>query len=102
MSAIPTSLGLKDGTILVMEWSDGQRRTYTAKELRDRCPCASCRDKRSQPSSLLPVLTPQETRPLTIVDMQPVGNYAYGIMFSDGHSTGIFTLESLREMGRQG
>ena len=31
--------------------------------------------------------------------MQPTGRYAYSIHFSDGHDTGIFTLESLREMG---
>ena len=28
--------------------------------------------------------------------MNPVGRYAYGIDFSDGHNTGIYTLESLR------
>jgi DUF971 family protein len=32
--------------------------------------------------------------------MKPVGNYAYSIEFSDGHNTGIYTLESLREMGQ--
>jgi DUF971 family protein len=31
--------------------------------------------------------------------MDPVGHYAYGIHFSDGHNTGIYTLESLRELG---
>jgi DUF971 family protein len=31
--------------------------------------------------------------------MKPVGNYAYSIEFSDGHDTGIFTLENLRDMG---
>jgi len=33
--------------------------------------------------------------------MDPVGNYAYRILFSDGHDTGIFTLELLRELGRR-
>jgi DUF971 family protein len=28
-----------------------------------------------------------------------VGSYAYSIDFSDGHNTGIYTLESLRELG---
>ena len=40
-----------------------------------------------------------EARPLTIASMQPVGNYAYSIAFSDGHDTGIFTLEFLHEHG---
>jgi DUF971 family protein len=31
--------------------------------------------------------------------MAPVGNYAYAIAFSDGHDTGIYTIEYLRELG---
>jgi DUF971 family protein len=50
---------------------------------------------------MLPILSPAETAPLRIVGMNPVGRYAYGIDFSDGHNTGIYTLESLREMGRE-
>jgi DUF971 family protein len=33
--------------------------------------------------------------------MKPVGNYAYAISFSDGHDTGIYTIEYLRELGDQ-
>jgi len=33
--------------------------------------------------------------------MKPVGNYAYSIAFSDGHDTGIYTLELLRQLGRR-
>jgi DUF971 family protein len=28
-----------------------------------------------------------------------VGQYAYSIEFSDGHSSGIYTLDYLRELG---
>jgi DUF971 family protein len=31
--------------------------------------------------------------------MEPQGHYAYAIHFSDGHNTGLFTLESLLELG---
>jgi DUF971 family protein len=48
----------------------------------------------------LPVLSAAEARPLTISKMEPVGNYAYSIEFSDGHGTGIYTLELLRQLGR--
>ncbi len=30
--------------------------------------------------------------------MSPVGRYAYKITWSDGHDTGIFTLEHLRAL----
>jgi DUF971 family protein len=50
---------------------------------------------------LLPVLSAAETRPLEITNMEPVGNYAYAIEFSDGHNTGIYTLELLRQLGQE-
>jgi DUF971 family protein len=47
----------------------------------------------------LTVLSPQELTPLAIAGMKPVGQYAYSVEFSDGHSSGIYTLEYLRELG---
>jgi DUF971 family protein len=105
---LPTKLERPEPNALRIHWSDGQVRRYTARELRDRCPCATCREKRTQASSpqsaapasgLLTVLSPAEARPLTIEGMQPVGSYAYQIQFSDGHNTGIYTLEHLRQLG---
>ena len=99
----PVNLQLAGENSLRIEWSDGERREYTFRELRDRCPCATCREKRKEPpapSTSLPILSAAEVRPLKILGMKPVGNYAYAIEFSDGHDTGIYTLEHLREMGR--
>ncbi|MCA9246622.1 MAG: DUF971 domain-containing protein [Planctomycetales bacterium] len=98
----PTNLELDDDGRLLIDWSDGTRRRYRAFELRDRCPCATCREKRRAPAPSpleLNVLSPAEARPVAIQGMQPVGRYAYAIHFSDGHDTGIYTFESLREMG---
>ncbi len=86
----------------MVRWSDGHRRRYRVQELRDNCPCATCREKRqaeTTDSTLLPVLSLEETQPLRIVGMKPVGSYAYSISFSDGHDTGIYTLDQLRSSG---
>jgi DUF971 family protein len=99
MNLLPTKLELAGGDRLRIVWSDGQVREYAFRELRDKCPCATCREKRKAPPPLLPVLSPAETQPLRITGMKPTGSYAYTIDFSDGHNTGIYTLESLREMG---
>ena len=48
----------------------------------------------------LPVLKMVQTQPLTISAMEPVGNYAYSIRFSDGHDTGIFAFDLLRHLGQ--
>jgi DUF971 family protein len=104
VSAQPTQLERLDEQRLLIHWSDGRKREYTFAELRSACPCASCREKRSAPPappSLLPVLSAAEARPLSIASMSPVGNYAYSIEFSDGHNTGIYTLELLRGLGKE-
>jgi DUF971 family protein len=104
MDAQPEKLGLTSAGQLRIDWSDGEAREYSVRELRDKCPCATCREQRSAPPpplTQLPILSAAETQPLRIIAMTPVGRYAYGIDFSDGHNTGIYTLESLREMGHQ-
>jgi DUF971 family protein len=102
MNVQPTKLEIVGGNRLRITWNDLQVREYTFRELRDACPCATCREKRNappEPSTLLPIISEADIRPLRITAMKPVGNYAYSIDFSDGHNTGIYTLESLREMG---
>ncbi len=56
-------------------------------------------ERAAQPPNPLQVLSPAEARPLKIAALKPVGNYAYAIDFSDGHDTGIYTLELLRALG---
>ena len=103
MPARPTKLALTDDNRLRIEWNDGAVGLISVGELRNACPCATCREKRMQPpppALSLAVLSPAEARPLKLAAMHPVGNYAYSLHFSDGHNTGIYTLESLREMGQ--
>ena len=97
----PTALQFSDDNHLLIDWSDGQRRKYSVRGLREGCPCATCREKRSQPKDpfALPTLKQVQTEPLKIAGMQPMGNYAYSIAFSDGHDTGIFAFDLLRQLG---
>ncbi len=98
----PTALQRTPDNRLLIDWSDGQRRSYRVRELREACPCATCREKRSQPVDplALPVLKQVRTQPLTIAAMEPMGNYAYSIRFSDDHDTGIFAFDLLRQLGQ--
>jgi DUF971 family protein len=101
MNIQPMELKLAAPDVLEIAWSDGEIRQYPVRMLRENCPCATCLEKRSaeEPPNLLPILNAQELAPLRITSMKPTGNYAYGIEFSDGHDTGIFTLELLRSLG---
>ena len=111
-SPVPENLSRIAPNEIEIVWSDGQTMRYTAKKLRDVCPCATCREKRrgeeqkisnakAKSNMLLPVLAASEAKPLTIERLRPVGNYAYNIAFGDGHDSGIFTLEFLHQIGSQ-
>ncbi len=102
---VPISLRKTAGRELEIVWDDKVRQLISFRLLRSECPCATCREKDAGKAEgakthlgMLPVLSPAEARPLDILSMRPVGNYAYNIEFSDGHNSGIFTFELLREL----
>ncbi len=94
----PTALRKDGPDRLVIEWGDGHRGVYTWRHLRENCPCASCREEKSQPANPLRVLKPGELLPPAPTAMPAVGRYAYKIVWNDGHETGIYTLEYLRSL----
>jgi len=106
MSA-PAPISLKgDAESLRIEWSDGVVHRLPWRVLRERCPCATCTGHGdgpppAPPPGSLPVLSAAEAQPLRVLGMRPVGNYAYGINFSDGHNTGIYSITYLRELGEE-
>ncbi len=103
---VPVRIEKLDSRELVIEWSDEVVQQIPFRTLRDGCQCATCNDRRTKElssdkkNSMLPILTAAEAQPLDILKMHPVGNYAYNIHFSDGHSTGIFTFELLRSFSK--
>jgi DUF971 family protein len=43
MDVQPTDLKLVTADRLRISWSDGMVREYAVRELREKCPCATCR-----------------------------------------------------------
>ena len=105
MNDYPTRLERTSDSLRI-EWSDGVVQEITIRELQRQCPCATCRERAKgesqssalSPFQLLPIATPQAA-PLAIARMEPVGNYAYSIHYSQGCSKGIYTFELLRALG---
>jgi DUF971 family protein len=101
----PTALAIVDEIFLQITWNDGVVQRTKIEKLRAVCPCATCREKErakaEKPKGLLPVLTAAEAQPLKITRMTPVGNYAYNVDFSDGHGSGLFTIEMLRDLAKE-
>jgi Mrp family chromosome partitioning ATPase/DUF971 family protein len=63
--------------------------------LRRQCRCASCVEEFSGRALLRPEDIPDHVYPLR---MQPMGNYAIAIQWSDGHASSIFPYEILLEL----
>ena len=82
--------------LLTIDWADGHRSQYDAVPLRLLCPCAFCRGEAGRPGWLdtNPTLTAEQTQ---IVGARLVGQYAIAVTWADGHDTGYYTYESLRD-----
>jgi DUF971 family protein len=102
-SAAPTRLKLKRDRGLEIEWPDGSHFELSLATLRSMCPCAQCRETRAgaktaKPATRLTVLPGNYSGALTALGAEPVGNYAIRIDWSDGHGSGIYSFQYLREL----
>lgn len=83
-----------DGTVRIV-WADGHASAFAPGDLRFACRCASCVDEWTGDQRLQRGDVDAAVRS---VGMQLVGNYALHITWSDGHSTGIYTWDTLRSL----
>jgi DUF971 family protein len=79
---------------LHITWADGHRTVFANKALRERCPCAACVNELTGARVLDPASVASDIR---ADEIALVGRYAIRIRWSDGHATGIFTFQRLRE-----
>ena len=77
-------------------WADGHAPLDDVTALRWLCPCAYCRGEAGMPGWLdsAPTLTSEQVR---MTDIHLVGNYAVAPHWGDGHSTGFYTFNLLRD-----
>ena len=92
----PTELRLKEkGTLLAVTFDNGDTFEFTAEFLRVESPSAEV--KGHGPGQ---EVTVAGKRNVSILSLEPVGNYAAKLFFSDNHSTGLYSWETLIKMGR--
>jgi DUF971 family protein len=92
----PVDARLTRPDLLTISWSDGRDLIYPTPFLRAQCPCAECIDEWTG------VVRVQESQfpDVTLKALRQVGQYAFNILFSDRHGSGIFTYERLAKIGR--
>lgn len=79
-------------------WSDETENKYNAAELRRVCPCAGCVNEWTGEKILKPENVAED---LTFSSIALVGRYALNFNFSDGHDTGIFSFQYLKNLPNQ-
>jgi ATP-binding protein involved in chromosome partitioning len=93
----PKEIVAEDKKLRVV-WSDGTESSYPFQFLRNHCPCAVCVDEWTGQRKSLILLLPSNFGPQKV---EPVGNYAIQIHWSDGHNSGIYSFRHLRELGAE-
>lgn len=84
-----------EGGDIVIVWFDEETSRHAHRDLRLRCPCAVCIDEWTGERRLDPDTVPAEVYP---VEVRPVGRYAIQPIWSDGHASGIYTFNLLRDL----
>ncbi|MDX2132803.1 MAG: DUF971 domain-containing protein [Planctomycetota bacterium] len=96
----PRTLDVRKDRGLTIEWADGSTSFYSVAYLRRMSPSADMKSLRdemaSNPLTVLPAGA--ASGPLTILEAELRGNYAIWFRFSDGHSTGIYSWQYLRDI----
>jgi DUF971 family protein len=91
----PTEIRLlADKTVLAVAFDDGCRYELTAEILRVRSPSAEVQGH--TPEQRVIVAGKHDVR---ITGVEPVGSYAVRLVFDDGHRTGLYAWDYLRDCG---
>lgn len=94
---VPVEIKLsRDRRQLNVAYDNGQAFDMSSEFLRVHSPSAEVRGHGRGEGTLQ--LGKQD---VTIAGIEPVGNYAVRLIFSDGHNTGLFTWKVLHELGSQ-
>ena len=86
------------GTGMKLVWPDGIVGDLPAAYLRRNCRCAACQHELTGERLVDPRSIPDS---LTIEKAEIMGRYALSFVFSDGHSTGIYSFDWLKALSEQ-
>lgn len=93
----PTSIRLRRAErLLDVEFDDGAQFSFPAEYLRVESPSAEVQGHAPDQRRVVP-----GKRGVVIEALEPVGNYAVRIRFSDGHDTGLYSWDWLHRIGTE-
>jgi DUF971 family protein len=94
----PTDIQLI-GSEVALKWDDGAESFITFATLRANSPSAQVKGERDVFGNVYGGEAPRDYRGVEVKSWERVGNYAIRFDFSDGHRTGLYSYELLRQLG---
>ena len=90
------------GKELAIKWDDGSESFIPLERLRRACPCAGCKGERDIMGNLyIGPEKPLRPESFQLRHLAQVGGYAIQPAWEDGHSTGLFSFDYLRQIAKQ-
>jgi DUF971 family protein len=89
------------GEEIAIKWDDGQESYVRLDALRRHCPCAGCKGE----MDVMGNVYKGPDRPLSPLAFQlrslnTVGGYAIQPVWADGHSSGLYSFDYLRQVAK--
>ena len=87
------------GSELAIKWNDGGESFVPLEKLRRSCPCAGCQGEMDIMGNVYK--NSEQKLPSTafeLVRFEKVGGYAIQPVWRDGHATGIFSFDYLKQI----
>ena len=83
---------------LQFTFDTGEQFQISYLDLRFECPCATCVDEITGKRTLKRESLRQDVKPKSV---EPVGRYGVRILWSDGHSTGMYHFDRIYEIAKR-
>ena len=87
------------GNELAIKWEDGGESFIPLERLRRACPCAGCKGEKDIMGNLyIGPEKPLTSQAFQLTRIATVGGYAIQPVWADGHSTGLYSFDYLRQL----
>ena len=96
-STNPKNIDVSLSSGVRIDWGDGHHSEYTLEYLRANCRCAACAAASERPAAP-PSPFQMYKKVLKMDGVEPIGRYALQFRWNDGHSTGIYSFDHLRNI----
>jgi len=87
------------GDELAIKWEDGTESFIPFEKLRRCCPCAGCKGEMDIMGKVYKNASkPFLPRAFQLVRLERIGGYAVQPVWADGHATGLFSFDYLKQV----